>query len=92
VQYRTNPQNRFQVLPAGQRLANAHRRFLCVHAPSCAVLTLRYNRARAGIGKRWSAQGNETGRKALCTKLCTTDCAIVTKHALGGFSSKGKAR
>ena len=32
------------------------------------------------------------GRKALCTTVCTTASAIVTKHALGGFSSKGKAR
>jgi hypothetical protein len=51
VQSCTNPQNRFQVLPVGQRLANTHRRFLCVHAPSCAAFALRYTRGppRQGV-------------------------------------------
>ncbi len=91
MQYRTNPQNRFQVLPVGQADYERSQAISVRSRPVLCRAALRYKRTRAGIDKRWSAQGNETGRKALCTKLCTTDCAIVTKHALGGFSVKSKA-
>jgi hypothetical protein len=33
-----------------------------------------------------------TEQNGLCTTVCTTERAIVTKHALAGFSDKGKAR
>jgi len=54
--------------------------------------------ARAGYVTRErgsSLGGCPLSQKAffrLCTKLCTTTSAIVTKHALGGFQGNEKAR
>jgi hypothetical protein len=43
------------------------------------------------VAERRTVHGNATGPNGLCTTVCTTERAIVTKHALGGFPGKGKA-